>query len=60
MKKILLCIPVIVCVQFFLGIVTLINMVPVHLGALHQAVAIILFLAVIYSMHRNNLKINFI
>jgi hypothetical protein len=35
-------------------------MVPVHLGALHQAVAIILFLAVIYAMHRNNLKINFI
>ena len=60
MKKILLCIPVIVCVQFFLGIVTLINMVPVHLGALHQAVAILLFLAVTYSMHRNNLKLNFI
>jgi len=60
MKKIALYIPIIVFVQFLLGIVTLINMVPVHLGALHQAVAIILFLAVIYAMHRNNLKINFI
>ena len=59
MKKIALFIPVIVCAQFLLGIVTLINMVPVHLGALHQAGAIILFLAVTYSMHRNNLKINF-
>ena len=56
MKKIALYIPVIVFVQFLLGIITLINMVPVHLGALHQAVAIILFLAVTYSMHRNNLK----
>ena len=60
MKKIALYIPVIILVQFLLGIITLINMVPVHLGALHQAVAIILFLAVTYSMHRNNLKINFI
>ncbi len=49
-----------VCLQFLLGIITLINMVPIHLGAFHQTGAVILFLGLIASMHRMNLitKIN--
>ena len=45
----------IVCSQFFLGIFTLINMVPVYLGALHQTGAVILFISLIIIMHRLNL-----
>ena len=45
----------IVCSQFLLGIITLINMVPLHLGVLHQTGAVILFLSFIISMHRVNL-----
>jgi cytochrome c oxidase assembly protein subunit 15 len=54
-KRIALLISSTVCLQFFLGIVTLINMVPVHLGAFHQTGAVILFLAFTASMHRVNL-----
>ena len=46
--------------QFLLGIVTLINMVPIHLGALHQTGAVILFLIVTAGIHRKYLlkKVN--
>ncbi len=54
-KKISLFISVIVCSQFLLGIATLINMVPVYLGAMHQTGAVILFISLICSMHRLNL-----
>jgi len=55
-KNIALVIAVIVSLQFSLGIITLVNMVPVYLGALHQTGAVILFLAVIKLIHRLNLK----
>ena len=58
-KKISLLIPVIVCSQFLLGIITLVNMVPVYLGALHQTGAVILLILLICSMHRINLIKNF-
>tara|TARA_Y100000991_G_scaffold75910_1_gene57094 strand:+ start:90 stop:1097 length:1008 start_codon:yes stop_codon:yes gene_type:complete len=48
----------IVSSQFFLGIFTLINMVPIYLGALHQAGAVILFISVTIIMHRLNLMKN--
>ena len=49
----------IVCSQFFLGIFTLINMVPVYLGALHQTGAVILLISLTVIMHRlNMIKIN--
>ncbi len=49
----------IVCSQFLLGIFTLINMVPVYLGALHQTGAVILFISLTVIMHRLNIiKIN--
>ena len=49
----------IVCFQFFLGILTLINMVPIFLGALHQTGAVILFISLTIIMHRLNVtKIN--
>ena len=49
----------IVCFQFFLGIITLINLVPIHLGALHQTGAVILFIFLTNIMHRLNIiKIN--
>ena len=59
-KKLSLLISVVVCSQFTLGIITLINMVPVYLGAMHQTGAVILFISLICSMHRLNLieKIN--
>ncbi|MEO1190532.1 MAG: COX15/CtaA family protein [Pseudomonadota bacterium] len=38
--------------QFLLGIVTLINVVPVSLGALHQAGAILLLSALLLLLHR--------
>ncbi len=54
-KKLSLLISIVVCSQFTLGIITLINMVPVYLGAIHQTGAVILFISVICSMHRLNL-----
>ena len=54
-KKLSLLISVVVCSQFTLGIITLINMVPIYLGALHQTGAVILFISLICSMHRLNL-----
>ena len=54
-KKLSLLISIVVCSQFTLGIITLINMVPVYLGALHQTGAVILFISLICSMHRLNL-----
>lgn len=41
-----------VLMQVFLGIVTLIAVVPVWLGALHQAGALILFSAALYAAYR--------
>jgi heme a synthase len=59
-KRIAIFLSFMVCFQFLLGIITLINMVPVHLGALHQTSAVILFLGFATLMHRNNIdkKIN--
>ena len=54
-KKLSLLISIVVCSQFTLGIITLINMVPVYLGAIHQTGAVILFISLICSMHRLNL-----
>jgi len=54
-KKIAIFTALIVCSQFLLGIITLINMVPLHLGVLHQTGAVILFLSFTISMHRHNL-----
>ena len=54
-KKFSLFMSAIVCFQFFLGIFTLINMVPVHLGALHQTGAVILFISLTIIMHRLNI-----
>ena len=45
----------IVCFQFFLGIFTLVNMVPIYLGALHQTGAVILFIFLTIIMHRLNI-----
>ena len=55
-KKIAIFLSCVVCFQFLLGVITLINMVPIHLGALHQTGAIILFLGFTASMHRNNIE----
>ena len=43
---------IIVMLQFFLGILTLINSVPVHLAVIHQAGAFFLFGAGLFLMHR--------
>ncbi len=43
---------VVVLLQFFLGILTLIYHVPVVLGVLHQVGAFLLFSSMIYLMHR--------
>ncbi len=43
-----------VCLQFGLGITTLIYAVPVSLGTLHQAIAALLLLAVIATLHESN------
>lgn len=43
---------IIVTLQFFLGILTLINSVPVHHAVMHQAGAFLLFGAVLFLMHR--------
>jgi cytochrome c oxidase assembly protein subunit 15 len=56
-KRIAIFLSCVVCFQFLLGIVTLINMVPVHLGALHQTGALILFIGFTISMHRNNMDV---
>lgn len=42
--------------QFTLGIVTLLNAVPVHLGAAHQAGALTVFTAALYTMHGLRLR----
>jgi cytochrome c oxidase assembly protein subunit 15 len=52
MKRIILLLGIAVSAQFFLGIITLIKMVPIHLGVLHQAGALILFLILTFSIHR--------
>ncbi|WP_103070693.1 COX15/CtaA family protein [Aquimarina sediminis] len=43
---------IIVCVQFLLGIFTLIYRVPITLGVLHQVVAFFLLGAMTFSLHR--------
>jgi heme a synthase len=49
----------IVCVQYLLGILTLINMVPVSLGVLHQAVALMLFGTWVWWLHHvRNLEVS--
>ena len=58
-KKISLLISIIICSQFLLGIITLVNMVPVYLGALHQTGAVILLISLVCSMHRLNLITKF-
>ena len=58
-KKISLIISIIICSQFLLGIITLVNMVPVYLGALHQTGAVILLISLVCSMHRLNLITKF-
>ena len=58
-KKISLIISIIICSQFLLGIITLVNMVPVYLGALHQTGAVILLILLVCSMHRLNLITKF-
>ena len=48
-----------ITIQFLLGIYTLINQVPLILGALHQSGAFFLFLASIYLLfHLFNTKTN--
>lgn len=42
----------VVCLQFILGVLTLIYKVPVVLGVLHQVGAFFLFASVIYLLHR--------
>ena len=56
-KRIAIFLSCVVCFQFLLGVITLINMVPVHLGALHQTGAVVLFLGFAASMHRNNINV---
>ena len=56
-KRIAIFLACVVCFQFLLGVITLINMVPVHLGVLHQTGAVILFLGFAISMHRNNINV---
>ena len=58
-KKMSLIISIIICSQFLLGIITLVNMVPVYLGALHQTGAVILLISLVCSMHRLNLITKF-
>ena len=41
--------------QFILGVMTLVNGVPIVLGSLHQVVAVIMFLLV-YLVHVTRLK----
>ena len=58
-KKCSLFMSAMVFFQFLLGIFTLINMVPIYLGALHQTGAVILFIFLIIIMHRLNMtKVN--
>jgi len=42
--------------QFALGIITLLNAVPVHLGAAHQAGALTVFTVTLYLMHALRLR----
>lgn len=42
--------------QFILGVLTLVNGVPLVLGSLHQVVAVIMFLALVYLVHATRLK----
>ena len=56
-KRIAIFLSCVVCFQFLLGIITLLNMVPVHLGVLHQTGAVILFICFTISMHRNNMNV---
>ncbi len=53
-KKFSIFMSAILCFQFSLGIFTLINMVPVYLGALHQTGAVILFIFLTIIMHKLN------
>ncbi|MCE9540927.1 MAG: COX15/CtaA family protein [Bacteroidetes bacterium] len=41
----------VVCLQFLLGIITLLYAVPVTLGVLHQTGAFVLFAAILFFMH---------
>ena len=42
--------------QFILGVMTLVNGVPIVLGSLHQVVAVIMFLALVYLVYVTRLK----
>jgi cytochrome c oxidase assembly protein subunit 15 len=42
---------ILVCLQYALGVTTLLNAAPVALAVLHQAVAVLLFTAVIVALH---------
>ena len=44
---------IIVCCQFILGVLTLINMVPVSLGVLHQLFAVVLLSVFLFSFSHN-------
>jgi heme a synthase len=47
------------CLQYLLGILTLINMVPVNLGVMHQAVALMLFGTWVWWLHHaRNLEVS--
>ena len=43
---------VMMLIQFYLGVMTLINAVPLYLGVAHQAGAFLLFGASVFAMHR--------
>lgn len=53
-KNSLILVPVIVLVQFILGVVTLMNLVPVSLGVIHQLGALILLSTLIFTLVRLN------
>jgi cytochrome c oxidase assembly protein subunit 15 len=42
--------------QFILGVMTLVNGVPIVLGSMHQVVAVIMFLTLVYFVHITRLK----
>ncbi|MBL7897134.1 MAG: COX15/CtaA family protein [Crocinitomicaceae bacterium] len=53
-KNALLFVPVVVVIQFILGVVTLMNLVPVSLGVIHQLGALILLSTLIFVLVRIN------
>ncbi|MBK9193378.1 MAG: COX15/CtaA family protein [Crocinitomicaceae bacterium] len=53
-KNSLILVPVVVVIQFVLGVVTLMNLVPVSLGVIHQLGALILLSTLIFVLVRLN------